>query len=538
MTAAATVTATFTLQQFPLNVTRAGTGTGSVTSSPAGIDCGNDCVESYDHGTVVTLTAAAVTGSTFAGWSGGNCSGTGTCVVTITDAATVSATFTLTTHTLTVVRTGTGTGTVTSSPAGINCGADCTELRNFGSSITLTAAAATGSTFAGWSGGGCTGTGACTVTVTAATTVTATFTLATHTLTAVRVGSGTITSSPAGINCGLDCSQSYNHGTAVTLTATPASGFTFGGWSGGGCTGTGACVVTVTGATSVTATFNDNVGPVLSSSLPAHQAIGAATNNAIALTFSEPMDQAATQAAFSVTLPAGVTGTFSWSGNTMTFQPTNQFQCTADGVTVRWTLSTAAQDVAGNNVAAAVTREFRVIRCIAEFFYPETGLDGQVTSANAVSTNGTTFRVGDFANGTFARGFVSFDFSSIPSNAQILGAWTQMDFTRIGDESQLGELVLEPVVYGASLDAGDFSLAPVFASPSTNAIESTVFWFLDAQFIDAWNNRATRGSRMQVRIRTQINAFLNGIADGYDFLSAEGGGATHGPRMQVQYRVP
>ena len=71
-----------------------GTGSGTVTSTPAGIDCGTDCSESYDYGTEVTLSAVAATGSTFAGWSGANCSGTGSCVVTMDAAKSVTATFT------------------------------------------------------------------------------------------------------------------------------------------------------------------------------------------------------------------------------------------------------------------------------------------------------------------------------------------------------------------------------------------------------------------------------------------------------------
>jgi hypothetical protein len=79
----------------------------------------------------------------------------------------------------------------------------------------------------------------------------------TYTLTATKSGTGvgTVGSVPAGITCGATCSASFNNGTTVTLTAFPASGSTFTGWSGAGCSGAGDCSVTVTGATSVTATF-------------------------------------------------------------------------------------------------------------------------------------------------------------------------------------------------------------------------------------------------------------------------------------------
>ena len=80
-----------------------------------------------------------------------------------------------TTYTLTVTKSGTGSGTVTSSATGISCGATCSAAYNSGASVTLTATAASGSTFAGWSGGGCSGTGTCTVAMSAATGVTATF---------------------------------------------------------------------------------------------------------------------------------------------------------------------------------------------------------------------------------------------------------------------------------------------------------------------------------------------------------------------------
>jgi hypothetical protein len=237
-----------------LSISRAAAGVGSVVSAPSGINCGSDCTEAFSDGTTVTLTALPNAGSTFAGWSGG-CTGTGTCTVTMTAATNVTATFTLGTNTLTVTRAGSGVGTVVSTPAGINCGADCAESYSNGTVVTLTAAPAVSSIFTGWSGGGCTGTGTCTVTMTAATNVTATFSLAQYSLTINRVGNGTVTSSPAGINCGSACTALYSAGTMVTLTATPATFGVFNGWSGGGCSGTGTCMVTMNAANSVTATF-------------------------------------------------------------------------------------------------------------------------------------------------------------------------------------------------------------------------------------------------------------------------------------------
>ncbi|CAN5816888.1 hypothetical protein BH18ACT6_BH18ACT6_26430 [soil metagenome] len=77
---------------FTLTAMKAGTGAGTVISSPAGIKCGLDCSEPYASGMVVTLTARAASGSTFSGWSGA-CSGTGSCVVTMDAAKTVTATF-------------------------------------------------------------------------------------------------------------------------------------------------------------------------------------------------------------------------------------------------------------------------------------------------------------------------------------------------------------------------------------------------------------------------------------------------------------
>ncbi len=78
---------------YPLNVSKSGNGSGTVTSNPSGINCGSDCSETYAFNTSVTLSAAPAVGSNFVGWSGGGCSGTGDCTVTMTAAITVTARF-------------------------------------------------------------------------------------------------------------------------------------------------------------------------------------------------------------------------------------------------------------------------------------------------------------------------------------------------------------------------------------------------------------------------------------------------------------
>ncbi|MFZ1642604.1 MAG: FG-GAP-like repeat-containing protein [Candidatus Contendobacter sp.] len=276
MDAAKGVTATFNTtapNTYTLTVSKAGMGTGIVTGT--GIDCGGDCGESYTAGTFVTLTATPTNDSTFAGWSGA-CSGTSTCAVTMDAAKGVTASFNTTaptTYILTVSKAGTGTGTVIGTD--INCGSDCTESYASGTSVTLTATAASGSTFAGWSGA-CSGTSTCAVTMDAAKGVTATFNTTvpnTYILTISKAGTGTGTVIGNDINCGSDCTESYASGTSVTLTATAASGSTFAGWSGACINATGTCTVSMTAEKSVTATFT-----VGSSSL---QLAGLAANDTI-----------------------------------------------------------------------------------------------------------------------------------------------------------------------------------------------------------------------------------------------------------------
>jgi uncharacterized repeat protein (TIGR02543 family) len=246
------VTATFTLTQRTLSVGKSGTGSGRVTGT--GINCGSDCGESYNYGTVVTLTATPDPGSTFSGWTGCDSTDENTCSVTMTANKAVNASFTLTQYTLTATKTGTGSGTLTAS--GLSCvGNTCTGTFGYNYMVTITASAASGSMLSDWIGCDDEDGSTCTVTMTSDKTVVATFALIppdTHVLTVEKRGSGTVTG--IGISCGTDCTEAYEDGTVVILTAFPGPGFVFTGWSGG-CSGTNTCEITMNGNITVTATF-------------------------------------------------------------------------------------------------------------------------------------------------------------------------------------------------------------------------------------------------------------------------------------------
>ena len=255
-----------------LTVQKGGDGLGVVTSDPAGIDCGAGCEADYDEGTPVTLTATPDTasGATFAGWTG-CASSTDTCTVTMDAAKTVGATFTAAgSRTMTVSHTGDGTGAVTSSPAGIDCGATCAASYAEGTPVTLTATPDPGSKLAAWGGDAtCPATSTtCVVPMTDDRTVSVTFELLPlHSLTVTNAGTGTGTVSSGAdnkISCAPTCNTSYPEGTVVTLTATPDSGSTFGGWSGDAtCGASETCDVTVDAAKNVIATFDLTGGPVM-----------------------------------------------------------------------------------------------------------------------------------------------------------------------------------------------------------------------------------------------------------------------------------
>jgi hypothetical protein len=118
-------------------------GPGKVTSAPAGIDCGQDCQQSYPPNTQVVLTATPQGSGIFQAWIGACTGSAPTCTVSVSGLTTVSASFTGAVS-IDVTRAGSGSGRITSTPEGIDCGTDCSGLFLPGSSVTLHAEPAAG----------------------------------------------------------------------------------------------------------------------------------------------------------------------------------------------------------------------------------------------------------------------------------------------------------------------------------------------------------------------------------------------------------
>lgn len=236
-----TCTATFqreTVTYMTLSITKEGNGSGTIYDSSEAIWCGEDCQGSYEQGDNATLYAEPDNGSRFVAW-GGDCTPCGsdhTCRLTMNTNKHCSATFQFISppfYTLTVLETGSGTGTVTSVPSGISCPQDCQEEYKEGSVVTLNATPAQGSFFVGWGGdcASCIG-ASCILVVNSPKSCSAQFDIVRYRLNVslLGTGSGTVVSSPAGIQCPQDCQEQYPQGTYINLTAKPNPGSQFLGW--------------------------------------------------------------------------------------------------------------------------------------------------------------------------------------------------------------------------------------------------------------------------------------------------------------------
>jgi uncharacterized repeat protein (TIGR02543 family) len=284
MTANKNLTATFAVNTYTVNVSTVGSG--SVTKSP------NQAT--YNHGTSLTLTANPGTGYHFVGWSGDTTATTNPLTFIVTSNKNLTATFAINTYTLNV--TTVGPGSVTKNPD--------QPTYNHGTGVTLTASAGPGYHFVGWSGDTTATTNPLTFNMTANKNLTATFAINTYTVNLTTVGSGSVTRNPS--------QATYDHGTSVTLNATPGTGYHFVGWSGDTSTAANPISLVVTSNKNLTATFAINTYTL--------------TVNVVGTgTIVRSPDQPTYNHGTSVTLTAGApTGWHfvGWTGDTTTTNPT------------------------------------------------------------------------------------------------------------------------------------------------------------------------------------------------------------------------
>jgi Divergent InlB B-repeat domain len=261
---------TFNNYQFSLNCNNGGLST--VASRPVGTWCSGEGLYGYPKtsstflaaGTVITVSGSTTSSNTGIIYSGSCNNNTynsnGSCTFTLSGASTVNVDAAyIPTYTLSISASEGGAISYPGLFWNQTCPPSCSITAGIGSTHTLTAIPSNDYTFLGWSGS-CSGTGSCVITMTGNQGVAANFALTYPAPNAVLstqilTGLGTIISSPSGIVCGENCSYTFTKKMSVTLTATPADGQRFNGWSGA-CTGKKPiCKVKLTGNKLVRAKF-------------------------------------------------------------------------------------------------------------------------------------------------------------------------------------------------------------------------------------------------------------------------------------------
>ena len=209
---------------------------GLIESAPGGIDCGTACANDFAPDAIVDLIHTAGPGRRFHHWRGDpDCFDGSVGMLADTDCEAYSLDVDVPRFDLRVTRTGTGSGQVASDDGAIVCGTSCVATYDQGTTVVLTAQADPSSTFVGFTGNPDCADGS--VTMDADVSCAARFDLIAPSdprLTVVRggVGIGTVTSQPAGIDCGDTCDATFPVGQTVTLVATPAQGSQFVGFTG------------------------------------------------------------------------------------------------------------------------------------------------------------------------------------------------------------------------------------------------------------------------------------------------------------------
>ena len=245
----------YTPKRYTLTINKSGSGSGTITSNPQGIYCGDDCTETYDENTLITLTADPNIDSTFLYWSDdcSNCGANTSCQITIDADKTCSAIFSIKQYEIITLVDPPDSGSITCNPNPVNHGdrSSCTINTNVGYKLQSIEGTCEGSII---------NTTFTTMPITAPCTIIAIFEPIKYTLKISKkgTGGGDIISNPEGIDCGYDCEEEYEYGKEVSLTASPDDSSTFVAWSDdcSNCSTNNICQVKMDNQKNCTGVFN------------------------------------------------------------------------------------------------------------------------------------------------------------------------------------------------------------------------------------------------------------------------------------------
>ena len=293
-----------------------------------------------------------------------------------------------------------------------------------------------------------------------------------------------------------------------------------------------------------------NVAPYIVSITPADDAIGVIADTNVVVTFSEPMDKADVQAAFSIS--HGNPGVFSWNpaATVMTFNPGASLPY---GANVTLSISHTAADAAGLEMEDDFDANFKVLRQLSTTVYSQGGFDGHIYGPG-VAVIGSHVKSTDVNMyvGTWSRGFLSFDLSGLPDDLHsIVSAEVkvyQSDHHASAYGGATGNLLIQSVSYG-TLDVGDFSSpaftycnalcllpAPTSATLSSSAADGWKSVNALGPVRSDWTNRAARGERSQFLLRFVTENNGAGASVWAKFASGDALGQR--PLLSITYLAP
>lgn len=289
----------------------------------------------------------------------------------------------------------------------------------------------------------------------------------------------------------------------------------------------------------------ETLQPTVVKITPGDRAVGLWRATDVVVTFSEPMDAQATAAALTVGTPAAVPGSITWdgTGTILTFKPTAPFDY---GANVAIAVGPGARDRSGNPIATAAASSFKIVRLERRQLFG-IGPDGYVRSTGAVLAQalvvGDTETMGKMES---LRGFVTFDVSVLSPEAVVRTADLQVYQGTCNPRvyNKLGRLLCEPVVFGDTLEAQDYSIEPVAPPGSLAGVlftpaDATRGWkhaAVEAAVQHAIAQQTERKGLLQFRIRFEIDRSNDAENDICGFSASSAPGME--PRLELQIEVP